>query len=174
MDGQYRFNHGDYVIADIYQTKNILCRVHVCGSSTYLLQNHRAGGMPSDFTSDEVFNRSWFTDSLKELHELHNPRPAQLDGGVATFYNFLAYHNAYDKYVKHCKIGYLTESDDKVDYLSMSFVWYNKPEGQDYWENIDRRWREFLRYLKPYQRPTRELTVAEISTLLGHEVKVVR
>lgn len=55
---------------------------------------------------------------------------------------FLKLYNVYDKYMSY--INKSMYSKDEKSYISGAFTWYCTEQGNDFWFELDRKWRLFL------------------------------
>lgn len=77
------------------------------------------------------FKKEWLPSDLLEFLEA--------EGVTEKFIN--AIHN--DIFGDSVTQGYF-EEDENIDYIAVGFLWRASKEGQDFWDNINNKWQEYL------------------------------
>lgn len=59
------------------------------------------------------------------------------------FVTFLKKHNCYLSYRKNCRDFFYIVETNTCNVISCAFTWLSTKEGQDFWYEMDRKWRKY-------------------------------
>ena len=58
---------------------------------------------------------------------------------------FLHKENVYDKFMKNAKEQWSKDLAEGDTEILDAFIWYDTPEGHDYWKDLDKKYNQYLK-----------------------------